>query len=125
VVEPRASLRQLRQGLDSYGVGGASPTLSLVSRRRSWLVLAKRWPTASAPLPRFGLEKKQKLEGLCANIRETVNSGSGFFTGYLNDRGPFRKDDSAVAGASEFCVDLGRLGWFRPNTVDSFSFSFF
>jgi hypothetical protein len=71
VGEPRAGLVQLRHGLDSHGVGGASPTLSLASRRRSWPVLAKRWPTASAPLPGFVLEKKQKSEGLCANVRDT------------------------------------------------------
>jgi hypothetical protein len=75
VGEPRDGLVQLRQGLDSYGVGGASPTLNLVSRRRSWPVLAKRWLTTSALLPRFGLEKKQKSEGLYANVREIVNSG--------------------------------------------------
>jgi hypothetical protein len=75
VGEPRAGLVQLRQGLDSYGVGGASPTLNWVSRRRSWPILAKRWPMASALLPRFGLEKKQKSKGLSANVRETVNSG--------------------------------------------------
>jgi hypothetical protein len=75
VGEPRAGLVQLKQGLDSYRVGDASSTLNWVSRRRSWPVLAKRWPTASALLPRFGLEKKQKSEGLYANVRETVNSG--------------------------------------------------
>jgi hypothetical protein len=54
--------------------------------------------------------KKQKLEGLCANVRETMNSGQGFFTGYLKDQGPFRNVDSAVAGMPTFCVNLGRLG---------------
>jgi hypothetical protein len=50
VGESRARLVQLRHGLDSPWVGGASPTLGLVSRCRSWPVLARRWPTASAPL---------------------------------------------------------------------------
>jgi hypothetical protein len=70
-----AGLVQLRQGLDSYRVGDASPTLNSVSQRCSWPVLAKRWPTASAQFPRFGLEKKLKSEGLYANVRETVNNG--------------------------------------------------
>jgi hypothetical protein len=77
VGEPRARLVQLRKGLDPYRVGDASPTLNWVRRRRPWPVLAKRWPTVSASLPRFGLENKQKSEGHCANVRETVNSARG------------------------------------------------
>jgi hypothetical protein len=71
---------------------------------------------------RFGEETE--IGGLYANVRETVNSGSGFFTGYLKDRGPFRKVDSTVAGAPAFCLNLGRLGWFWPSIIDGFSFSF-
>jgi hypothetical protein len=84
VGESRVGLVQLRHGLgrvwcgglttplDSPGVGGASPTLGLVSRRCSWSVLAKRWPTTSALLLGFCLEKKHKCEGCCVNVSETM-----------------------------------------------------
>jgi hypothetical protein len=54
--------------------------------------------------------KKQKSEGLCANVRETVNRGQGFFIGYLKDRGPFRKVDIAGARTGAFPPVCG-LSW--------------
>jgi hypothetical protein len=75
VGESRAGLVRLRHGLGSPQVRVASLTLSWVSRRRSWSVLAKGWSTASVSWPRIGLEKKQKSKDLCAIISETVNSG--------------------------------------------------
>jgi hypothetical protein len=41
--------------------------------------------------------KKQNSEGLTVNDSETLNSIEGFFTDYLNDRGPLRKMN--IAGA--------------------------
>jgi hypothetical protein len=43
------------------------------------------------------------------NVSETVNSSQGFFTDYLNDRGPLRKLD--IAG-TRGCVSpfMGWLG---------------
>jgi hypothetical protein len=75
VGESRAGLVRLRHGLGSPQVRDASPTLSWVSRRRSWPVLAKRWSMASALWERIGLEKKQKSKDLCAIVTEIVNSG--------------------------------------------------
>jgi hypothetical protein len=37
-------LTQLGHGLSSHGIGDASPTLGLDSRRRSWQVPARGWP---------------------------------------------------------------------------------
>jgi hypothetical protein len=71
VGESRAGLVQLRHGLGSPRVRDASLAFILGSRRRSWSVLAKRWPTTSVPLPGFVLEKKQKSEVLSANVRDT------------------------------------------------------
>jgi hypothetical protein len=71
VGESRAGLVQLGHGLGLPRVRDASPTFSLGSRRRSWQVLATRWPTVSVPLPGFVLEKKHKSEGLSANVRDT------------------------------------------------------
>jgi hypothetical protein len=46
--------------------------LDLVSHRRLGRVPVERWPTTSVPLPGFGLEKKQKCEGSCVNVSETL-----------------------------------------------------
>lgn len=50
--------------------------------------------------------KKQKYRGLSGNVRETVNSGKGFFTSYLNNWGPLCN----VASAGAFPSFVGRLG---------------
>jgi hypothetical protein len=60
---------------------------------------------------------KQKSEGLCANVSQTMKSGQGFVTGYLKDRGPFRKVDIAGARGRVFPRLWAKLGWFEPITV--------
>jgi polynucleotide 5'-kinase involved in rRNA processing len=84
-------LVRLRHGLGSPQVRDASLTLSWVSRRRSWPVLAKGWSMTSASWPRIGLEKKQKSKDLRAIVCETLNSGKGYFTDYLINQGLFTK----------------------------------
>jgi hypothetical protein len=46
--------------------------LDLVSHHRLGQVPAERWPAVSATLPGFVLEKKQKCEGCCVNVSETL-----------------------------------------------------
>jgi hypothetical protein len=41
------------------------------------------------------IAKKQKYRDLTVIVRETVNSGQGFLTSYLNSRGPLRKMNNA------------------------------
>jgi hypothetical protein len=65
--------------------------------------------------------KKQEYRDLTVIVRETVNSGQGFLTGYLNSRGPLRKMN--IAGA--FHLDVGRLGLVSTHHSSSFSLFFF
>jgi hypothetical protein len=39
------------------------------------------------------IAKKQKYKDLTVIVREIVNSGQGFLTGYLNSQGPLRKNE--------------------------------
>jgi hypothetical protein len=50
--ELRVGIAQLRDELGSPGIGYASPTLGLVSCRRSWPVSARRWPASERAVAR-------------------------------------------------------------------------
>jgi hypothetical protein len=65
--------------------------------------------------------KRYNLEGLTVNVSVTVNSSQGFFTDYLNDRGPLRKMN--IAGA--FRLGVGWLGLVSAHHCSSFSLAFF
>jgi hypothetical protein len=61
--------------------------------------------------------KKQKCRGLAVNVRDTDEQCAGFFTDYLNDRGPLRKTNGADA--------RGRVSPGRGSIRASFSPSLF
>jgi hypothetical protein len=68
--------------------------------------------------------KKQKYRDLTVIVRETVISGQGFLTGYLNSRGPLRKMN--IAGArGGVRLDVGRLGLVSAHHCSSFFLFFF
>jgi hypothetical protein len=58
------------------------------------------------------------------NVSKTGNNSRGFFTDYLNDRGPLCKTDIAGAGAHVFPCPWAGMGWFEPISVHPFPFSF-
>jgi hypothetical protein len=71
------------------------------------------------------VEKKQKYRDLTVIVRETVSSGQGFLTSYLNSHGPLRKMNITGARVGTFRLDVGRLGLVSAHHCSSFSLFFF
>jgi hypothetical protein len=71
----------------------------------------------------FKRQRTWKGQGVMCQWHVKVNWGLRFR--YSNQRGSLRKCNGATAGASVFYIGLGRMGWWRPNTIASFSFFFF
>ena len=96
----------------TQGVNGL--VLRLVKTRRS----------AHVAVHRRGLDlaKKQKPRGLNVIVRETWEQCRDFFTSYSKGQGPLRKTTVRARVSPRWWADLG---WFKPNTVTSFSFSFY
>jgi hypothetical protein len=70
------------------------------------------------------IAKKQKYRDLTVIVRETVNTGQGFLTSYLNNRGPLGKMN--IAGA-RWRVSPGRgptRAGFSPSLFIVFPFLF-
>jgi hypothetical protein len=58
------------------------------------------------------------------NVSETGNSSRGFFTDYLNDRGPLHKVDIAGARAGTFPRSWAVRASFSPSLIIIFPFLF-
>jgi hypothetical protein len=63
--------------------------------------------------------------GLRKTCQWLIRTSRGFLLRYSNQWGPLRKYNGAAAGAPVFCIGLGQMGSWWPNTIESFSFFFF
>jgi hypothetical protein len=68
---------------------------------------------------------RTKQKGLGVSVSDSCKQYQQALHNCLNDQGPLRKSTRVIAGAPTFYTDMGRPGWFWPNIVDSFSFSFY
>jgi hypothetical protein len=99
---------QLTEGLGSPGVG-----IGVNRFRASVVAHPGRYRLAGGRVHRRSssgtwVSEETEMQGLCANVRETMNSAQGLLTGYSNNRGPLCKTASFLFPFS-FSAGLGNL----------------